>query len=204
MDDRVSRTQFQYALEDAEASELAAWTPRLVAKLQARPELRDVASDQQSEGQELRLTIDRDTASRLGVLPQALDDTLYDAFGQRQVSTIFTQLNQYHVVLEADKRFQQSPAALGDVYVRSSGGEQVPLSAFTRMETVSVPLAVNHQGQFPLDRRSPSTSRPGRRSGTRSAPSRRSSGRSACPRASRRASRGRRRPSGRRSPASRC
>jgi multidrug efflux pump len=149
VEDRVSRTQFQYALEDADARELATWTPRLVAKLQERKELRDVASDQQNEGQEVRLAIDRDSASRLGVLPQALDDTLYDAFGQRQVSTIFTQLNQYHVVLEAEPRFQRSPDALSDVYVRSASGEEVPLSAFTRPETVTVPLAINHQGQFP-------------------------------------------------------
>ena len=149
VEDRVSRTQFQYALEDADAQELAQWTPRLVEALARRPELRDVASDQQSEGQEVRLSIDRDTASRLGVLPQALDDTLYDAFGQRQVSTIFTQLNQYHVVLEADPRFQKSPDSLKDIYVRSASGEEIPLSAFTRAETVAVPLAINHQGQFP-------------------------------------------------------
>jgi multidrug efflux pump len=149
VEDRVSRTQFQYTLEDADARELATWTPRLVAKLQALPGLRDVASDQQNEGQEVRLVIDRDTASRLGVLPQALDDTLYDAFGQRQVSTIFTQLNQYHVVLEAQPRFQADPDALGDVYVRSSAGGQVPLLAFTRVEMTKAPLAINHQGQFP-------------------------------------------------------
>src|SRR4030095_10686933 len=149
VEDRVSRTQFQYALEDADAKELATWTPRLVAKLRERKGLRAVASDQQNEGQEVRLAIDRDSASRLGVLPQALDDTLYDAFGQRQVSTIFTQLNQYHVVLEAEPRFQRSPDSLSDVYVRSASGEEVPLSAFTRPETVTVPLAINHQGQFP-------------------------------------------------------
>src|SRR5262249_26389402 len=95
------------------------------------------------------LAIDRDTASRLGVLPQALDDTLYDAFGQRQVSTIFTQLNQYHVVLEAEPRFQKSPDALKDVYVRSASGEEVPLTAFTRAETVAVPLATNPEAQSP-------------------------------------------------------
>jgi multidrug efflux pump len=149
VEDRVSRTQFQYTLEDADARELAEWTPRLVEKLKTRPELRDVASDQQSEGQQVRLVIDRDTASRLGVLPQALDDTLYDAFGQRQVSTIFTQLNQYHVVLEVEPRFERNPDSLKDVYVRSASGGEVPLSAFTRQETVSVPLAINHQGQFP-------------------------------------------------------
>src|SRR5262245_46055375 len=149
VEDRVSRTQFQYALEDADARELASWTPRLVARLQERRELRDVASDQQAAGQEIRLAIDRDTASRLGVLPQALDDTLYDAFGQRQVSTIFTQLNQYHVVLEADPAFQKSPESLKDIYVKSATGEEVPLTAFTRAETIRAPLAINHQGQFP-------------------------------------------------------
>jgi multidrug efflux pump len=149
VEDRVSRTQFQYTLEDADVKELATWTPRLVAKLQALPGLRDVASDQQNEGQEVRLVIDRDTASRLGVLPQALDDTLYDAFGQRQVSTIFTQLNQYHVVLEAQPRFQADPDSLRDIYVRSATGDQVPLLAFTRVEMAKAPLAINHQGQFP-------------------------------------------------------
>jgi multidrug efflux pump len=149
VEDRVSRTQFQYTLEAADPRELASWAPRLVERLRTLPELRDVASDQQGEGLEVRLTIDRDTASRLGVLPQAIDDTLYDAFGQRQVSTIFTQLNQYHVVLEAEPKFQQDPAALGDVYVKSSAGSPVPLSAFTRLETSPAPLAINHQGQFP-------------------------------------------------------
>ena len=149
VEDRVSRTQFQYTLEDADARELATWTPRLVEKLGTLKDLRDVASDQQSEGQQLRLLIDRDTASRLGILTQAIDDTLYDAFGQRQVSTIFTQLNQYHVVLEAEGPFQRGPDALRDVYVRTATGEPVPLSAFTRVEATQAPLAINHQGQFP-------------------------------------------------------
>ena len=94
--------------------------------------------------------IDRDTASRLGILPQAIDDTLYDAFGQRQVSTIFTQLNQYHVILEADPSFQQSPDSLKSIYVHSSSGAQVPLSAFTRFSSTNALLAINHQGQFPV------------------------------------------------------
>src|SRR5919201_4768169 len=101
VEDRVSRTQYQYSIEDSDAQELATWAPRLVSKLQSLPELRDVASDQQNNGLRANLVIDRDTASRLGILPQTIDDTLYDAFGQRQVSTIFTQLNQYHVILEA-------------------------------------------------------------------------------------------------------
>jgi len=120
-----------------------------VDKFKSLPELRDVASDQQNGGLEASLVIDRDTASRLGVLPQAIDDTLYDAFGQRQVSTIFTQLNQYHVVLEVAPRFQQNPDALKEIYVRSSIGTQVPLSTFTHFEPRSTALAVSHQGQFP-------------------------------------------------------
>jgi multidrug efflux pump len=149
VENRVSRTQFQYTLEDASASELAAFAPRLVERLKTRPELRDVASDQQSRGLQAMLVIDRDTASRLGILPQAVDDTLYDAFGQRQVSTIFTQLNQYHVVLEVDPHFQQDPEALRDVYVRSSEGKQVRLVAFSHFETGPAAVSVSHQGQFP-------------------------------------------------------
>ncbi|PYX36196.1 MAG: acriflavine resistance protein B, partial [Acidobacteria bacterium] len=129
VEDRVSRTQFQYSLESADANDLNIWVPRLMQKLQELPELRDVANDQLTAGLKADLVIDRDTASRLGILPQAIDDTLYDAFGQRQVSTIFTQLNQYHVVLEADPSFQQSPDSLKNIYVHSSTGAQVPLSA---------------------------------------------------------------------------
>ena len=150
VEDRVSRTEFQYSLEDVDPKELAYWTPRFIEKLQAIPEIRDVASDQQNQGLLATLTIDRDTASRLGVLPADIDNTLYDAFGQRQVSTIFTQLNQYHVVLEVDPQFQQDPDALKSIYVHSSTGPQVPLSAFTRMEPGSTPLTLNHQGQFPV------------------------------------------------------
>ena len=149
VDDRVSRTQFQYSLEDADAQELNVWAPRLVAKLQTLPELRDVASDQQSEGLQATLIIDRDSASRYAITPRMIDDTLYDAYGQRLVSTMFTQLNQYHVVLEVEPKFQQNPDSLRDIYVRTPGGTQVPLSSFTRLETSNTPLAVNHQGQFP-------------------------------------------------------
>ena len=149
VDDRVSRTQFQYSLEDADPKELNTWSPRLVEKLQALPELRDVASDQQNEGLQATLVIDRDSAARFGITPQMIDDTLYDAFGQRLVSTMFTQLNQYHVVLEVQPRFQRTPDSLKDIYVRAPSGMQVPLSSFTRLETTTVPLAVNHQGQFP-------------------------------------------------------
>jgi multidrug efflux pump len=150
VEDRVSRTQFQYSLEAADATDLNTWVPRLMQKLQALPQLRDVANDQLTSGLKADLVIDRDTASRLGILPQAIDDTLYDAFGQRQVSTIFTQLNQYHVVLEANPSFQQSPDDLKNIYVHSSTGTQVPLSAFTHFQSTNALLAINHQGQFPV------------------------------------------------------
>ncbi len=149
VEDRVSRTQYQYTLEDADPKELGEWVPRFVERLSALPELREVASDLQNAGLQVRLTLDRTTASRLGITPQMLDDALYDAFGQRQVSTMFTQLNQYRVVLEARPGQYQRPEDLQNVYVRSGSGGSVPLSAFTRMETVLAPLAVNHQGQFP-------------------------------------------------------
>jgi multidrug efflux pump len=150
VEDRVSRTQFQYSLEDADAAELGDWSARIVSKLQTLPQLRDVASDQQNQGLKAELVIDRDTASRFGILPQAIDDTLYDAFGQRQVSTIFTQLNQYHVVLEVGPQFQDDPADLSHIYVKSITGTQVPLAAFTHFQTSKTPLAINHQGQFPV------------------------------------------------------
>jgi multidrug efflux pump len=150
VEDRVSRTQFQYSLESPDVSDLNLWVPRLMDKLRAVPELQDVASDQLTNGLSANLVIDRDTAARLGILPQAIDDTLYDAFGQRQISTIFTQLNQYHVVLEADPTFQQNPDSLKNIYVHSSNGTQVPLSAFTHFEPANTLLAINHQGQFPV------------------------------------------------------
>jgi multidrug efflux pump len=124
VEDRVSRTQYQYSLEDASADELNQWAPRLVQKLQALPELRDVASDQQDRGLRASLVIDRNTAARLGVTPQVIDDTLYDAFGQRQVSTIFTQLNQYHVVVEVKPNLQRDPSSLKDIYVRPATTSQ--------------------------------------------------------------------------------
>src|SRR5882762_3339800 len=149
IEDRVSRTQYQYTVESPDADQLHSWVARLLEALQALPELRDVASDQQNGGLEVALTIDRDTAARLGITPQAIDDTLYDAFGQRQVSTIFTQLNQYHVVLEVKPSFQQSPEALKDLHVRSASGAQVPLAAIAQFVSKTAALAVNHQGQFP-------------------------------------------------------
>ena len=150
VEDRVSRTQYQYSMEDADAHELSLWAPRLVEELRKLPSMRDVATDQQNGGLKADLVIDRDTASRLGILPQAIDDTLYDAFGQRQVSTIFTQLNQYHVVLEVDPQFAQNPDSLKNIYVHSSTGSQVPLASFSRFQTSNTALAVNHQGQFPV------------------------------------------------------
>jgi multidrug efflux pump len=149
VEDRLSRTQYQYSLEDPDADELNSWAPKLVDALRTLPELRDVSSDQQDHGLQSMLTIDRSTASRLGITPQMIDDTLYSAFGQRQVSTIFTQLNQYRVVLEVKPDFQQGPDSLQDIYVRSLGGGQVPLSAFTQFTESTAPLSVTHQGQFP-------------------------------------------------------
>ena len=150
VEDRVSRTQFQYSLEDVDPKELAYWTTRFIDKLKSLPELRDVASDQLNQGLLASLAIDRDTASRLGILPADIDNTLYDAYGQRQVSTIFTQLNQYHVVLEVDPQFQQDPDSLKNLYVKSSNGTQVPLSSFTHFDPGDTALALNHQGQFPV------------------------------------------------------
>ena len=168
VEDRVSRTQFQYSIEDADSQELAQWTPKLVARLRTLPQLTDVATDQLNNGLRTNVTIDRDTASRLGIFPQAIDNTLYDAFGQRQVSTIFTQLNQYHVILEVMPNFAQTPDNLRDIYIRPStvsantgapsangatvatSGAPVPISTFTRMHSVNSSLAVNHQGQFPV------------------------------------------------------
>ena len=149
VEDRVSRTQFQYTLEDPDSAELSTWTARLMEKLEGLPELRDLATDQQAGGSSTWLVIDRQTASRLGITPEAIDNTLYDAFGQRQISTLFTQLNQYHVILEVMPEFQKNPAKLQDIYVRPASGGAVPLSAFCHFEQGTAPLSVNHQGQFP-------------------------------------------------------
>ncbi len=206
VEDRVSRTQFQYTLEDANQDELNTLAPQMLAKLQQLPELSDVASDQETQGLRAKLVIDRDTASRLGITTAAIDQTLYDAYGQRQVSTMFTQLNQYHVVMELKPDFQSSPTNLRDLFIQSaaagssgaaspasttgsssgsgtsSGGSsstsassiasnvsagslpqnattpapatisggQTPLGAFTHIEQTSVPITINHQGQFPV------------------------------------------------------
>jgi multidrug efflux pump len=149
VESRVSRTQYQYSLEDPDMNELNSWTPRLVDTLRTLPELRDVSSDQQDRGMQASLVIDRDTASRMGITPQLIDDTLYDAFGQRQVSTIFTQLNQYRVILEVKPEFKLSPGKLKDIYIRSTGGGQVPLGVVTRATETTGPLSISHQGQFP-------------------------------------------------------
>ena len=149
IDSRLSRTQFQYTLEDADEPELAEWAPKLLAKFRTLPELADAASDQQSEGLQLSVDVDREMASRYNVTTQAIDDTLYDAFGQRQVSIIFTQLTQYRVILEAEPTFQLTPEALSKIYVKSTSGQMVPLSTFAHLKTVTAPLAILHEGQFP-------------------------------------------------------
>jgi multidrug efflux pump len=149
IDSRVSRTQYQYTLQDADRAELAEWATKLLARLRTKPELADVASDQQQNGLQVSVNVDREKASRLNILPQAIDDTLYDAFGQRQVATIFTQLNQYRVVLEVDPQFQQTPASLDKVYVKSTTGQMVPLTTFTTVQIGSAPLSIVHEGQFP-------------------------------------------------------
>jgi hydrophobe/amphiphile efflux-1 (HAE1) family protein len=146
---RVSRTQFQYTLMDTDAAELAAWAPRLRRKLATLPELRDVASDQQDEGFRTFVNVDRDAAMRLGVSMQAIEDTLYDGFGQRQISTIFGQANQYRVVLEADPLWQADPNSLRLLRVPGLNDVQVPLSAVARVERVVAPLVIAHQEQFP-------------------------------------------------------
>jgi multidrug efflux pump len=173
VEDRISRTQYQYALDAPDKATLDLWIPRLVDKLKQLPELRDVASDQQNNGLGLQINIDRDTAGRLGITPQNVDDALYDAFGQRQVSTIYTQSNQYHVVLEAAPQWQQNQAALRDIYVQIGSASQnlastialagtntaltgaapisqAPLHSFTNITRVPTPITINHQGQFPV------------------------------------------------------
>ncbi len=175
VEDRVSRTQYTYTLEDPNGDELNAWTPQFLEKLQQQPELADVATDQQNRGLRASLTLDRDTASRLGLTTTTIDNTLDDAFGQRQVSTMFTQLNQYHVILEVLPEFRRNPGDLSRIYIvpaSSSSGTTAttssvssqpttgitsapvtgpaPISAFAHWSTVPGPLAVNHQGQFPV------------------------------------------------------
>jgi multidrug efflux pump len=146
---RSSAAQYQYTLRGDDAAELLQWAPRVYARLRQLRELTDVNSDQQNRGLQASLDIDRDAAARYGISPRTIDDTLYDAFGQRQVSTIYTALNQYHVILEAAPEFWQNPDGLNAIYVRSGAGELVPLSAVARYGPSTAPLAVNHQSQFP-------------------------------------------------------
>jgi multidrug efflux pump len=149
VEDRVSRTQYQYSLEHPDQAQLDLWANRLLDALRSQPALQGVASDQQTGGARVDLAVDRDTASRFGISTRDVDDALYSAFGQRQVSTIFTQLNQYHVVLEVKPEYRRSPDALRSLYVPGSDGHPVPLQAFTTINTGSTPLTINHQGQFP-------------------------------------------------------
>jgi multidrug efflux pump len=146
---RVSRTQYQYTLMDTDADRLALWVPRLLDNLRARPELANVASDQQNDGWRTLVLVDRDNAARLGVSMQAVQNTLYDAFGQRQISTIFGQANQYRVVLEADPAWQADPASLQRLRVPGANGAQIPLTAIARIERTTAPLLVTRQEQFP-------------------------------------------------------
>jgi multidrug efflux pump len=146
---RLANALYQYTLMDENLDELNAWGPRLLQTMRRMPQLRDVSSDQQTKGLQLDLAIDRDTASRLGILPAQIDDALYSAFGQRQVSTMYRQMNQYHVVLEVAPEFQDNPDALKQIYVHSSSGRLVPLSAFSHYVRNNNSLAVPHQGQFP-------------------------------------------------------
>jgi multidrug efflux pump len=149
VEDRVSRTQFQYALEDPDQAELANYTRQMVRELGKEKVVTDVASDLQDQGLGAQLVIDRDTAARLGIAMADVDNTLYDAFGQRQVSTMFTQLNQYHVVMEVGANFQTDPSTLNNLYVKSANGTQVPLGMVAHWQQTRAQLAIGHQGQFP-------------------------------------------------------
>jgi multidrug efflux pump len=149
VEDIVSRTEYQYSLQDPDANELSQYSKKFVERLNSLPELSDVASDLQTEGRQATLSFDRATAARLGITPQNIDDSLYDSFGQRQVSTVFTQLNQYHVILEVDPLFQGSPERLKDFYLTSATGGAVPLSAVSTTTQDTVPILISHMGQFP-------------------------------------------------------
>ena len=149
VEDIVSRTEFQYSLEDPNADELNAYAAKFTERLKELPQLADVANDLQTNGKAMSLTIDRQTAGRLGITPSIIDNTLYDAFGQRQISTLFTQLNQYHVILEVPPAFRINPIDLQNIYLRSTTGAPVPMSAFTSYKPTSIPILVSHIGQFP-------------------------------------------------------
>jgi multidrug efflux pump len=146
---RMGNAQYQYTLQSESLADLNLWAPKVLAKLRQLRQLKDVNTDQQNRGLEARLVIDRDTAARLGIQPAAIDAALYQAFGQSQVSTIYEQLNQYHVVMEVDPRYQQTPDALQSIYVPSKSGAMVPLATFSHYQPSNAPLAVNHQAQFP-------------------------------------------------------
>jgi multidrug efflux pump len=146
---RQSNAQYQYTIQSDNLDDLVTWGPTLLAQMRQQHMLTDVNTDQQNSGLETELVYDRETASRLGITPKQIDTTLYEAFGQAQVSTMFTSLNQYHVVMEVAPQFWQSPEALKDVYVEASQGKEVPINAIAHAETRTAALAVNHQGQFP-------------------------------------------------------
>jgi multidrug efflux pump len=146
---RMGIAQYQYTLQSESLDDLNLWAPRVLAKLRQLPQLKDVNTDQQNRGLEAKVVIDRDTAARLGIQPNAIDAALYQAFGQSQVSTIYQRLNQYHVVMEVDPRYQQTPDALQSIYVPSKSGTLVPLASFSHFSPANTPLAVNHQAQFP-------------------------------------------------------
>ena len=149
IEDRVSRTQYQFTLEDADGNNISIWVPKLVERLRSLPQLADVASDLQDQGLQAYVDIDRSSAARLGVTPAAVDNALYNAFGQRLISTIFTQSNQYRVVLEVQPDFQNGMDSLNDIYVTSTDGQQVRLSAVARVTEKGGPLSISHLGQFP-------------------------------------------------------
>ena len=149
IEDSVSRTQYQFSLEDADPNELSLWVPRLIARLQQIPQLADVASNLQDQGLQAYIDIDRDSASRLGITTAAIDNALYNAFGQRMISTIYTQSNQYRVVMEVKPEFQKGPGALNGIYLVTGAGTQIPLASIARISEKTAPLVVNHLSQFP-------------------------------------------------------
>ena len=149
MGGRSSKAQYQYALQSSDIGQLKDWAPKLADKLRKIPQLRDVTSDQQTGGLQSTVVVDRDAASRLSISPLAVDEALYNAFGQRQVSTIYERYNQHHVILEVDPAYQQDPSALNKIFVKSSSGQQIPLAAVARFQTTNTPLSIGHQGQFP-------------------------------------------------------
>jgi multidrug efflux pump len=151
IEDRVSRTQYQFVLESANSDDLDTWVPKLVAGLQARPELSDVATDLAQNGLAAYVEVNRDAAARFGITAATVDNALYDAFGQRIISTIFTQSNQYRVIMEADPAMQRSPESLAQIYLPAAGGGQVPLSAIAKIQERATPLLINHLGQFPAN-----------------------------------------------------